>query len=219
MIRPRICSLLCLGALLAVPATALADDEKVGEMTGDTATATETRATTETCTAPVLSTPLAGLGDRKYYFTAPGGRFEDRGTAGWTLSGNAQYNNPQSPFHVLGSDDRESLRLQPGGSATSPAFCVDLDYPSFRFFLEDLEARNAYLDVEVIYPELKTDNVFLSARLTADKSWKLSPDVMLEPERAGIDFGWRKVAIRFTAHGDNADFHIDDLVVDPRMRG
>jgi hypothetical protein len=41
---------------------------------------------------------------------------------------------------------------------------------------------------------------------------------MLEPERAGASFGWRKVAIRFTAHGSNADFHIDDLVVDPRMR-
>jgi hypothetical protein len=219
MIRLRICSLLCLAALLAVPATALADDADVGEMTGDTATATETRATEQTCTAPVLSNPLAGLGDSASYFTAPGGRFEDRGTAGWTLSGNAQYNNPQSPFHVLGSNDQESLRLQPGGSATSPAFCVDLDYPSFRFFLADFEARNASLDVEVVYPEVKTDNVFLSARLTAGKTWELSPDVMLEPERGGTDPGWRKVAIRFTAHGDNADFHIDDLVIDPRMRG
>ena len=187
-------------------------------MTGDTATATETRATTQTCTDPVLSNPLAGLGDARHYFTAPGGRFEDRGTAGWTLSGNAQYNNPQSPYAVLGSSDRGSLRLQPGGSATSPAFCVDLDYPSFRFFLADLQARDGSLDVEVIYPELENDNVFLSARLTARKSWSLSPDVMLEPERAGASFGWRKVAIRFTAHGANADFHIDDLVVDPRMR-
>jgi hypothetical protein len=219
MFRRRICSLLCLGALLALPSTALADDAEVGEMTGDTATATETPATTQTCTDPVLSNPLAGLGDSRHYFTAPGGRFEDRGAAGWQLSGNAQYNNPQSPYAALGSDDRESLRLQPGGSATSPAFCVDLDYPTFRFFVVDLEARDAALDVEVIYPELEQDNVFLAARLKAGKSWNLSPDVMLEPERGGAEPGWRKVAIRFTARGDNADFHIDDLVVDPRMRG
>jgi hypothetical protein len=219
MFRLRVYSLLCLAAVLAVPSTALAHDSNVGEMTGDTATATETRATQQTCTDPILSNPLSRLGDARHYFTAPGGRFEDRGTAGWKLSGNAQYNNPQSPFAVLGSNDRESLRLQPGGAATSPAFCVDLDYPSFRFFVADLKARDAQLDVEVIYPDLEQDNVFLAARLMARKTWALSPDVMLEPERGGIEPGWRKVAIRFTAHGDNADFHIDDLVVDPRMRG
>ncbi len=70
----------------------------------------------------------------------------------------------------------------------------------------------------MIYPELETDNIFLSARLQAGKAWTLSPDVMLEPERAGTTFGWRKVAVRFTAVGANADFHIDDFVVDPRMR-
>ena len=218
MARWHICSLLTVAALLGVPGAALAHDGDVGEMTGDTATASETKATTQTCTDPVLSNPLARLGDPRHYFTAPGGRFEDRGTAGWRLSGNAQYNNPQSPYAIFGSNDRESLRLQSGGSATSPAFCVDLDYPSFRFFLADLQARDGSLDVEVIYPALENDNVFLSARLSAGRSWKLSPDVMLEPLRAGASFGWRKVAIRFTARGSNADFRIDDLVVDPRMR-
>jgi hypothetical protein len=213
----RSCLLLGLLAALALPASALAKGAEVGEMTGDPATATTTTATTLTCTAPSLSTPLVSFGDSRFYFTAPGGRFEDRGHLGWKLSGNAQYNNPSNPHKTLGYSDREALRLEPGGSATSPAFCVDLDYPSFRFFLADLKARGAELDVEVIYPELKEDNVFLAARLTAGKVWKLSPDVMLEPERAGHTWGWRKVALRFTARGSKADFRIDDLVVDPRM--
>jgi hypothetical protein len=81
-----------------------------------------------------------------------------------------------------------------------------------------MEARDGELDVEVIYPDLASDNVFLSARLDADRTWALSQDVMLEPERGGTDAGWRKVAIRFTARGANADFYIDDLVVDPLRR-
>jgi hypothetical protein len=217
MNRLPLTSLVCAAALLLLPTTALAADE-VGEMTGDTARAAETAATTATCTNPTLSNPLAAFGDDRHYFAGPGGRFEDRGASGWRLSGNAQYNNPGSPYAVLGSGGHESLRLQPGGSATSPAFCVDLDYPSFRFFVADFEARNAQLDVEVIYPELKENNVFLAARITGNKSWTVSRDIMLEPERAGLTFGWRRVAIRFTAHGANADFRVDDLVVDPRMR-
>jgi len=217
MTRPRICAVLAIATLLALPGPALADGPEVGEMTGDTATAAQTAATQTTCTDPVLSTPLTALGDLRHYFPAPGGRFERGTTTGWQLGGNAQYNNPGSPFEVLGGG-AEALRLQPGGSATSPAFCVDLDYPSFRFFLADFEARGGTLDVEVIYPGLDEDNVFLAARLTADRTWGLSPDIMLEPQRGGAAPGWRQVALRFSAHGDNADFRIDDLLVDPRMR-
>lgn len=211
------CLVLVIAVSCAVPGTALAQQTDVGEMTGDTATAQQTAATAWTCTSPVLSNPLAAFGDARHYFPAPGGRFEDRGMAGWKLEGNAQYNNPGSPFAVLGAGT-EAMRLQPGGSATSPAFCVDLDYPSFRFFLADFEARGGTLDVEVVYPGLQQDNVFLAARLTAGRSWSLSPDVFLEPERGGAAPGWRQVAIRFSAHGSNADFRVDDLIVDPRMR-
>lgn len=103
---------------------------------------------------------LTSFGDPRPYFLAPGGRFEDRGTAGWRLSGNAQYNNPGCPYALFSASDIEALRLRPGGSATSPAFCVDLDYPSLRFFLADFEARGAELEVEVIYPDMAGDNVF-----------------------------------------------------------
>jgi hypothetical protein len=100
---------------------------------------------------------LTSFRDPRPYFLAPGGRFEDRGTAGWRLSGNAQYNNPGSPYALFSASDIEALRLQPGGSATSPAFCVDVDYPSLRFFLADFEARGAELEVEVIYPDMAGD--------------------------------------------------------------
>ncbi len=219
MLHLRICSILCAAALLAVPGTALAEETEVGEMTGDTATAVQTTETNTTCTNPVLSTPLIAFGDLREYFTPPGGRFEDRGDSGWKLSGNAQYNNPNSPFAVLGLTDRESLRLQPGGIATSPAFCVDVNYPSFRFFLADFQARGGNLKVEVIYPDMKGDNVLLAAKMQSGKEWQLTPDVMLTPEYAGTDPGWRKVALRFKASGDNADFRVDDLIVDPYRTG
>ncbi|MDP9385250.1 MAG: hypothetical protein M3P50_08465 [Actinomycetota bacterium] len=120
---------------------------------------------------------------------------------------------------MLGLTDRQSLRLQPGGIATSPAFCVDVNYPSFRFFLADFEARGGNLKVEVIYPDMKGRNVLLAAEMQSGKAWQLTPDVMLTPEYAGTDPGWRKVALRFKASGDKADFRVDDLVVDPYRTG
>ena len=126
-----------------------------------------------------------------------------------------------STHAVLGADHAISLALPPGSSATSPEMCVDLNYPTFRFFATQLEQdTDAELAVDVIYPALAKDNVRQAKkfRLKAKDGWELSDDIKLEPQRLGKPSGWRKIAIRFRVKPGNkpATYKIDDVLIDPR---
>jgi hypothetical protein len=121
---------------------------------------------------------------------------------------------------VLGGG-ASSLQLPAGSSATSPVFCVDLNYPTFRFLATQQQlAADAGLQVDVIYPEVAKGNVHMAATYKPQKEWKLMKDVKLEPQRAGKAPGWRRVALRFrvpeTKKG--AVWNVDNILVDPRCR-
>jgi hypothetical protein len=74
-------------------------------------------------------------GDSSNYFPVPGGSFEGTpAQVGWTLSGSS-LTAGNEPFHINSLSDDQSLLIDGGGSATSPAFCVDSTMPSFRFFV------------------------------------------------------------------------------------
>jgi hypothetical protein len=83
------------------------------------------------CASSSTSTPFAQFGDHADYSLLAGGSFES-GATGWSLtrakliSGNESYNA------VSGS---HSLEIAPGGAATSPAFCVNIEEPTFRLFV------------------------------------------------------------------------------------
>lgn len=191
-----------------------------GGLTNETVTANETATTAETCTDPELSHHLAAFGDSRDYFPAPGGTFEAGATAGWQFTGGAQIAGGNEPFNVLGAGS-SSLNLPAGSSATSPVFCVDLNYPTFRFLaLQQQQAADAGLQVDVIYPEIAKGNVHMAANYKPLNAWTLMKDVKLEPQRAGKKVGWRKVALRFrvpsTKKGGN--WKVDNVLVDPRCR-
>ena len=114
-----------------------------------------------------------------------------------------------------------SLKLPPGGSATSPVFCVDLDYPTLRFFSAQLAPRSSSkLSVDVIYPARGNSNPKAATVPRGSSAWALSQDVRLRPDRVDSAGGWRQVQIRFTADkGAGGDWRVDDVLVDPRMRG
>jgi hypothetical protein len=177
----------------------------------------------QTCTAPVLFNPLTAFKDKRDYFVAPGGDFEDPALPGWTLSGGATVEAGNESFFVVDPTDAFSLVLPPGSSATSPELCVDLNYPTFRFFATLLADANTDTDllVDVIYPALAENNVrqARSIRLKARDDWKLSGDVELEPKRLGKEAGWRKIALRFRVEPGKktpASYRIDDILIDPR---
>jgi hypothetical protein len=174
------------------------------------------------CSAPALSNPLAAFKDRRHYFVAPSGDFEDPAMPGWQLTGGAALTNSGSNAGITGQSQTKSLLLPPGASATSPEMCVDLDYPSFRFFASQLaEDTDAELAVDVIYPALPRNNVreARKLRLKAKDGWTLSDDVKLEPQRLGKAAGWRKIAVRFRVKPGKkpAAYRIDDVLIDPRL--
>jgi hypothetical protein len=210
------------GAPASMAATADVQVPASDVYTGETATANQTVDSVASCTAPVLSSALSLLGDDRSYFPAPGADFESSLMTGWKLSGGASLVAGNEPFHVLGSDDSRSLRLRPGASATSPAFCVDVDYPTFRFFVQEVGTGvPTGLEVDVIYLDVLRRNVRVAGVVssTGATDWTLSNDVPLRPQMAGST-GWRRVALRFrVASGtSDADWRIDDVLVDPACR-
>jgi hypothetical protein len=174
------------------------------------------------CSAPALFNPLTGFKDRRHYFLAPSGDFEDPALPGWQLAGGAALTTSGSNAGITGESQTSSLLLAPGASATSPEMCVDLEYPSFRFFASQLAAdTDAELAVDVIYPGLSRNNVRQARkfRLKAKDGWTLSDDVKLEPQRLGKVAGWRKIAVRFRVKPGTkpAAYRIDDVLIDPRL--
>ena len=179
------------------------------------ATSPSAAATTE-CPAPSVFPALAGFGDRRSYFLAPGGHFE---APSWTLDGGATLTGGSGPLDLGPAE--ASLKLPAGCSATSPVFCVDVDYPTLRFFSAQLAAHSSSkLTVDVIYPERGDGNPKAATVSKGSSGWALSPDVRLRPDRVDKDERSRMVQIRFAADkGSEADWRVDDVLVDPRMRG
>jgi hypothetical protein len=216
----------CAAVLLLAAPAANAQDASVdstiqgdGQVLPETVQPTTTAEGEATCSAPQLSNPLLAFKDRRDYFVAPGGDFEDPQLDGWQLEGGATVTGGGSTQAVLGTQQL-SLALPPGSSATSPEMCVDLNYPTFRFFMAQLERdTDAELAVDVIYPALSRNNVREAKkfRLKAKDGWSLSDDIKLEPQRLGKRSGWRKVAIRFRVKPGNkpAGYRVDDILIDP----
>jgi hypothetical protein len=217
------------GLLLAAPAAHAEVEPAIdspieadtGQVLAETVQTQSTTAGEATCSAPELFNPLTAFKDGRDYFVAPAGDFEDPALPGWQLEGGAGLADGGSTHAVTGGAQSFSLSLPPGGSATSPEMCVDLNYPTFRFFATQLEQdTDAELAVDVIYPALAKNNVRQAKRyrLKSKDGWQLTNDIKLEPQRLGKASGWRKIAIRFRVKPGNkpATYRIDDILIDPR---
>jgi hypothetical protein len=206
------------GSVAAANSPIQADE---GTVLAETVRTDESAAGERTCTAPRLFNPLLAFKDRRDYFVAPAGDFEDSTLPGWQLTGGATVTSGNSPHAVAGEAHGNSLSLPAGSSATSPEMCVDLSYPTFRFFVAQLERdTDSDLAIDVIYPGLAKNNVRQAKkfRLKAKDGWELSDDIKLEPQRLGKAWGWRRIAIRFRVESDNksAAYRVDDVLIDPR---
>jgi len=205
------------GLMAAAPAATAQEPEPAlnspieadgGTVLAETVRPAESAAGELTCAAPKLFNPLVAFKDARDYFIAPAGDFEDESLPGWELTGGASVTSG-------------SLSLPAGSSATTPQMCVDLNYPTFRFFASQLAAdTDADLAVDVVYPALAKDNVREAKkfRLKAKDGWRLSDDVKLEPQRLGKRSGWRRIAIRFRVEEGRkgSAYRVDDILIDPR---
>ncbi|MEA2403041.1 MAG: hypothetical protein QOK00_3444 [Thermoleophilaceae bacterium] len=211
---------LCLSASFGSSVASASEKTSIVTTTASGITILETPETRQSCTAPETVSAFASLGDMRDYVLAPGGSFEDRDLDGWQVH-RAKSESGGSPLEVGDdNDNRRSLKVPAGGSAISPAMCVDLHYPTLRLMTKAQRYRGQ-LQVDVIYPD-SADPVFHPvATLTGGSSdrWQASADMPVFPERGGAEPGMRRVALRFTsvaADGNAGEWRLDDLYVDPK---
>jgi len=200
-------------------ASAKAIDTSIVTTTASGVSVLETPDTRQTCTAPQLVSAFASLGDSRDYVLAPGGSFEGKDLDGWQVQ-SARVGGGGSPLEVPDTDkNKRSLTIPAGGSATSPAMCVDLHYPTFRLMTKPQKGQGQ-LRVDVIYPDSYNPVFHPVADVGAQgKDWQASADMPVFPERGGAAPGMRRVALRFTsvaAGGNAGEWRIDDLYVDPK---
>ncbi len=120
------------------------------------------------------------------------------------------------PWNVLGIRRSRSLLLNPGGSATSPSFCLDTTFPSFRFFARNNDgASDSSLNVQVVWTDAdgNTGSLPVDTLSAGDySSWALTPSLKLGSELA--DGQTVSAQLVFTASPDSS-WNVDDVLLDP----
>lgn len=166
----------------------------------------------QACSYPNAEQVFSQGGDNGYYELAPDGGFEEGGT-GWTFRGDAQLVAGNESEYLNGPEDKTSLSLPSGSSATSPRVCVDENTPGFRLMTANGGAWSSKLRVTVSY-ELPGENWSRDTEIHADHEW--SPTQVLKLE---YDSGKERVArITLAPRDEKGGWLIDDLYIDPWAR-
>jgi hypothetical protein len=170
---------------------------------------------TGACNENALTQPFLRWGDSNLYELAAGGSFEGS-VSGWTLSGGAQQATGSEPYAATGSLGKYSLTLPAGASVQSPFTCVNVSYPSFRFFARNNGLFSTLL-VQVVY---KTPVGYATAPIgivAPGAEWQPTLPMLTGSIVGGVlSNGTGQVALRFTALTGSSS--IDDVFIDPRMR-
>ncbi len=151
------------------------------------------------------------------YTALSGADFESAGD-GWSMTGDAEIDGGNEPYHVGGAGDSHSLSLPAGASATSPAICVGLSHPTIRLFSKRRSGgwpSLASLRVDVLFETtLGTVASLPIGAVVNGGSWQVTSPMLVVANLLPLLPGQRTpVAFRFTAQG--ADWSVDDVWVDP----
>ena len=156
-------------------------------------------------------------GDSSSYFLVPGGSFEGTpAQVGWTLSGSTLVAGNE-PFYINSTSDDQSLLISGGGSATSPAFCVDSTMPSVRFFVRQTAPGSDLKIQGVVQPPRGPLSVTLAD--LPDGSLPSWTPLQITVATNRIPKGYSvTAAVRFSAPGSGS-WQLDDVYVDPYRAG
>jgi hypothetical protein len=159
------------------------------------------------------------FGDSANYSLAPNGAFET-GTSGWTLSGASTATGNES-YKVHGAADAKSLVINPTGTAVSPAFCVSVDHPTFRFFLRRTSGTWGSLGVRLRWRDTTGHtNDTTVASIDQPGAWKATQPLKLASTLPLWQSGQTlSVQIVFDPEDFGGAFAIDDVYIDPYTRG
>ena len=168
------------------------------------------------CPSSPTSNPFAPFGDNAAYSLVPGGSFES-GAPGWSLTHSAVTRGNES-YNVAGGS--HSLAIQPTGVAVSPALCVSIANPSFRFFARQTSGSWAVLNVILRWTDSSgTSHDTTVASLQTGTSWAVSPILKLATTlplwQAGSTLSAKLV---FKPEPYGGAWAIDDVYFDPYRR-
>jgi hypothetical protein len=167
------------------------------------------------CEGRVIEQPFTAWEDPADYFLAPDGDFS-AGAAGWGLDG-ATVVEDNEPWNVHGSETAAAVRIDSDASATSPLICVGLDDPTMRFFARSTGDAAGTLDVEVLYTDGDGNEQSLTiGTVTGDGALEWTA---VAPLAIIANTYEMTVAFRFSAHGPDSSWLIDDVYVDPYRKG
>jgi hypothetical protein len=179
------------------------------------------------CTPVPTRTAFAKYGDNAQYFLAPGGDFEN--TTGWKFTSGAKVVSGNENLGVAGGS--KSLQLPIGGTATSPAFCVDASLPTFRFASKLSSLDGGYAAI-VIYRDAvgKVTNAQFTSSADGTywngaSGWNPSAVSPLATKIPLSPGGTASVQLMFVgtmkAYGIfvGAKAYVDSVMVDPYRRG
>jgi hypothetical protein len=171
------------------------------------------------CPTTPTTKAFQAFGDSANYSLVSNGAFET-GTSGWTLSG-ASVTNGNESYKVHGSADAKSLTINPTGTAVSPAFCVSVDHPTFRFFLRRTSGTWGGLAVRLRWRDATGyTNETTVASLDQPSAWAPTPSLKLATTLPLWQSGQTlSVQIVFDPENYGGAFAIDDVYIDPYTRG
>ena len=173
------------------------------------------------CTGETYSQTFSRFGDNNWYTLVTGGDFE-AGSVAWTRTGGAATVDGNESFYVGGASNSRSLTLPAGSSATSPAVCASIDKPTLRFFARNSGSSSSRLNVDVYYPGLLGGvRMARIGTIGASGSWNPTGEQQLTVANLLATLSLRRTAIafRFSPADGNGKWRIDDVYVDPKMRG
>jgi hypothetical protein len=154
--------------------------------------------------------PFAQFGDGHAYFGFANNGFEN-GTAGWSVSGGAVVRDNE-PWLVNGAG-QHALALLPGGSATSPTFCINLLDPAIRMFGRSLGANDG-LRIQVLFRGLTGNLTGVLNVGSMDETGDWAPSGRIASVLA-LPLLTSYAQIRVTSTATRGIWEVDDVFVDP----
>ena len=184
------------------------------------ATATVPAVAGAACPTTPTTKAFSTFGDTADYSIVSNGHFE-AGTSGWSLTKAAVASGNES-YKVRSKSDAKSLAIQPTGVAVSPAFCVGVEHPNFRFFGRRTSGTWGVLNVKLRWTgaDGKTNDTVVGA-LSGDpyKSWLATPKLPLATTLPLWQSGQTtSVRLVFDPEDFGGAWTIDDVYVDPYRR-
>jgi hypothetical protein len=163
------------------------------------------------------SQPFARWGDGSSYVLVPGGSFEEKNLAGWTLGLGAKVVAGNEPYYVHSASDKKSLAIPAGSYATTPAMCFAFGDWHLRLFATSSSPSRLQVRV-IVKSALGLVSALDGGSFSGSGTWAPSPRLgMLLTNICGL-LATDAVSFQFVP-SDGATWRIDDVYLDPWKSG